>query len=157
MSRFTLDSATDILFGSCVHSLSAGLPYPHNVTSKPLGSSSGHADSANEFAKAFLQAQIVIAERERIGWVWPLLEIMRDNTKEPMKVVNAYLDPIIKDALEKKKWTASEKQGVTEVRDDETLLDHLVNLTSGELLCQLWMVSFDQRFSKIPSFSKTRL
>ncbi|KAF9223748.1 cytochrome P450 [Gyrodon lividus] len=33
ISRFTLDSdpATEFLFGSCVHSLSAGLPYLHNV------------------------------------------------------------------------------------------------------------------------------
>ena len=27
--RFTMDSATEFLFGNCVHSLAAGLPWPH--------------------------------------------------------------------------------------------------------------------------------
>ena len=136
MSRFTLDSATDILFGSCVHSLSAGLPYPHNVTTVLAEATSGCACSANDFAKAFLQSQELISERERLGWIWPLFEILKDKTAEPMKIVNAYLDPIIKDALEKKRLAApllDEKQGEAKVGDDETLLDHLVNLTSGAL------------------------
>jgi len=71
-----------------------------------------------------------------LGWIWPLFEILKDKTAEPMKIVNAYLDPIIKDALEKKRLAApllDEKQGEAKVGDDETLLDHLVNLTSGAL------------------------
>ncbi|KAG2028464.1 cytochrome P450, partial [Suillus americanus] len=45
-----------------------------------------------------------------------------------MKVVNAFLDPIVKDALEKHS-TAGEFDK-NEFADDQTLVDHLVNLTS---------------------------
>ncbi|KAF8890928.1 cytochrome P450 monooxygenase pc-1 [Infundibulicybe gibba] len=133
MSRFTLDSATEFLFGTCVHSLSAGIPYPHNITFALPDSASPHATRANEFAQAFLEAQEMIADRERTGWVWPLLEIFRERTKKPMKVVNAYIEPIIQEALEKKRLAgpnSAEKHANSEVGDDETLLDHLVSLTS---------------------------
>ena len=70
-----------------------------------------------------------------MGWIWPLLEVFGDKTAESMKVVNAYIEPIIKEAVEKKRLAAPlkvDKRKEDEVGDDETLLDHLVNLTSGE-------------------------
>ena len=64
MSRFTLDSATEFLFWPhCIESLSAGLPYPHNATYTPIISPSSRGDAANEFARAFLQAQETISQR----------------------------------------------------------------------------------------------
>ncbi|KAF8636108.1 hypothetical protein AX17_003812 [Amanita inopinata Kibby_2008] len=135
MSRFTLDSATDFLFGSCVHSLSAGLPYPPTASPPyPISPSSSphHANPANAFAAAFLEAQEVIAYRERFGWIWPLFEMQRDKTVKPMKVVDGYIEPIIKDALAKKKAGAfkEKKQEVGEnLAEEETLLDHLVEIT----------------------------
>src|ERR1700690_1267046 len=54
VSRFTLDSATDFLFGNNVRSLSAGLPYPDN---SPLTSSYDLSHPANVFAQAFDRAQ----------------------------------------------------------------------------------------------------
>jgi len=48
-----------------------------------------------------------------------------------MEVVNAFLDPILKDALEKHSTTA--KLDNNDFADDETLVDHLVKLTSGEI------------------------
>jgi hypothetical protein len=50
-----------------------------------------------------------------------------------MKVVNAFLDPILKDAMEKHSTTVEFDK--TELADDQTLVDHLVNLTSGEIGC----------------------
>jgi hypothetical protein len=50
-----------------------------------------------------------------------------------MKVVNAFLDPILKDALEKRSTAVEFDKN--EFADDQTLVDHLVNLTSGEIAC----------------------
>ncbi|KAH7906601.1 cytochrome P450 [Hygrophoropsis aurantiaca] len=127
ISRFTLDSATEFLFGHNVHSLSADLPYPYNV-SKPA-SVSESTSSAEAFARAFAEAQHGISRRVIAGQIWPLFEIFKDQTAEPMNVVNAFLEPIVKDAIEKHKQ--SEKMGMKdEFADEETLLDHLVRFTT---------------------------
>jgi cytochrome P450 len=115
-----------------VQTLSAGLPYPHNavyvnVKRTPEG------DAANAFAHAFLQAQEVIAIRERYGWVWPLAEMFKDETYEPMQVVNAYIEPIVKDALAKKQTSSSQGKG-EENLDEETLLGHLVRVTNDPIV-----------------------
>jgi len=135
MSRFTLDSATEFLFGHCVESLSAGLPYPHNSTYAPFIPRTTRDDAANEFASAFLEAQETISVRERYGWVWPFMETFKDKSSEPMKVVNAYIEPIVKEALEKKRSLPPKEKGeISEATDDGTLLDHLVQVTSGETI-----------------------
>lgn len=67
VSRFTLDSATEFLFGHCVHSLSAGLPYSPNFPPPPGAIVNNEANPANQFAKAFGEAQNLIARR---GHLW---------------------------------------------------------------------------------------
>ena len=138
MHRFTLDAATDHLFGSCVDSLrtpSALLPLPYNSAYKYKqgGEMGGNDNLAMQFSAAFLRAQIVIAERERYGNIWPLLEIFNDRAREPMEVVNRYLDPVIRDAVGryKEKKAAGGRREKGEEEGEETLLDHLVTLTSG--------------------------
>lgn len=130
MSRFTLDSATEFLFGNCVHSLSAGLPYPHNVaTTEALN---GKAKIAQDFAQAFADAQTIIAQRPRKSWLWPLFEIFKDDTAAPMRIVNSFIDPILNEAIAKKKPCASgEKNGDD---NDTTLLDHLVQMTTNPVV-----------------------
>ncbi|KAJ6586571.1 cytochrome P450 [Mycena sp. CBHHK59/15] len=106
-SRFTMDSATEFLFGTCVNSLSAALPYPTNA----LSPRTRRAHTAT-----------------RYGWIWPLFELRRDATAAPMEVVSAYLDPIIREAVEKRRVASS----LTEAgaKEGVTLLDELLNLTS---------------------------
>jgi cytochrome P450 len=132
-----MDSATEFLFGKCVNSLHAGLPYPHGVTPRSLNSSA-EAEAANAFSKAFLDAQHAIATRERVGHVWPLFEIFEDKTKAPMKIVNSFIDPIVNDAIERHKRAKAmgEKLGnLTEADDEaESLLDSLVRQTSDKKL-----------------------
>ncbi|KAG6893471.1 hypothetical protein C0992_009845, partial [Termitomyces sp. T32_za158] len=135
MSRFTLDSATEFLFGHCVHSLNAGIPYPHNATYVPPNSATPQAKRANEFAAAFAQAQEVISSRERYGWIWPLTEIIEDKTKKPMEIVRAYLDPIIQDAIAKSNVASKselKEKSELHVEEGDTLIGHLVNMSSGE-------------------------
>ncbi|KAF7370079.1 Cytochrome P450 [Mycena sanguinolenta] len=134
IGRFTMDSATQFLFGTCVHSLKANIPYAHNVAFPPPQSNSAQAQVANKFIAAFNDAMQVVAEREYIGSIWPLWEIMRDKTEAPMKVVSAFLDPIIAAAIERKRLagglTAEKRGGDGNVEaDTDTLLDELLNST----------------------------
>ena len=49
-----------------------------------------------------------------------------------MKVVNAYIEPILKDAIEKAKVESLHGEKPSpESSDEDTLLDHLVRLTTG--------------------------
>jgi cytochrome P450 len=126
ISRFTLDSASEFLFGHCIDSLSAGLPYPHNATEST--NAIQEDNTATAFSYAFSQAQQEINRRVSTGQTWPLNEILADRTAQHMKVVNAFLDPILKDALEKRSTAVEFDKN--EFADDQTLVDHLVNLTS---------------------------
>ncbi|KAG1750552.1 cytochrome P450 [Suillus paluster] len=126
ISKFTLDSASEFLFGHCIDSLSATLPYPYNATDSTNAIQGDN--TATAFSDAFSQAQQGINRRVSIGQTWPLTEILADSTVQHMKVVNAFLDPILKGALEKHSTTAELDQ--TEFSDDQTLVDHLINLTS---------------------------
>ncbi|KLO12036.1 cytochrome P450 [Schizopora paradoxa] len=132
--RFTLDCASQILLGSCVCSLGSGLPYPHNALpelhaqrAEKLGS-----DDAAAFAEAFNRAQASAARRPRLGFLWPLWEILKDKTKEDMSIVDAYLGPILSGAYERKRQAAVHTcdKGIDEdINDDETLLQYLLKCT----------------------------
>ncbi|KAF8217518.1 cytochrome P450 monooxygenase pc-1 [Mycena galopus ATCC 62051] len=125
-ARFTMDSATSFLFGSCVDSLAAPLPYP-STTLTPFQPAPASPDSADVFTKAYSTAITNISSRSRFGWIWPLFEITGDATHEQMRVVDAYLEPIIAAAVARKSALAVE--GAPKA-DPETLLDELLNLTS---------------------------
>ncbi|KII89803.1 hypothetical protein PLICRDRAFT_174635 [Plicaturopsis crispa FD-325 SS-3] len=138
VSRFTLDSATHFLFGHNVNSLSAGLPYP---SSSLLPSSPDHlnnpAHPANAFAHAFAEAQSIASLRSRRGPAWALSEFWEDKVKVQMKVVDGFIEPIVEEAISKKraeggaKYSGADAQA-REVAEGETLLDHLVNYTEDK-------------------------
>ncbi|TDL14680.1 cytochrome P450 [Rickenella mellea] len=127
MSRFTLDSATEFLFGSCVHSLSAGLPYPPSSTNSLDKNNNDHP--ANIFARAFQDSQDIIALRSRFGEAWPLFEFWEDRTKRPMGVINKFIEPIVEEAVRRKREGRDGEVEKGGEGDEETLLDHLVNYT----------------------------
>jgi hypothetical protein len=126
IGKFTLDSATEFLFGHCVNSLSASLPYPHNVVS----ARNEAPNTATDFTSAFAQAQHVAASRIRLGPIRVFNELFGDKSKASMKIVNTYLDPILKDAARKAKDNPPSSK-LDEVDEDATLLDHLMKYTSG--------------------------
>ena len=101
VSRFTLDSATEFLFGKRVHSLPADPAYPHNVS--PIGNSVDNSKIADDFAREFADTLYTASQRACRSRSWPLFKLWGDKTVEPMKVVNAYIEPIPKDAIEKAK------------------------------------------------------
>lgn len=110
--------------------VSAGLVYPFNVT--PVGDSVNNPKIAGDFARAFANAQYIVSRRLRRNWLWPLFELFGDDTVEPMNIVNAYIEPILKDAVKKAKTAlpTGEKSNL-ESSDEDTLLHHLVRYTTG--------------------------
>jgi hypothetical protein len=126
-----MDSATEFLFAHDVHSLAAGLPYPHY---SPLAESSENLDhSANKFSRAFDEAQRITSLRSRRGSAWPLQEFWSDKVREHMVVVNSFITPILAAAVRKKRELGEQEKpaGDREVKDGESLLDHLINYTDG--------------------------
>ncbi|KAF8880184.1 cytochrome P450 [Infundibulicybe gibba] len=107
MYRFTIDAASEFLFGASVDCLSSGcLPYPYNHASSmraPDATSPG-SQPADKFSSSFLQAQHIIASRVLVG---------------------GYLDPIVERAVRR----SEERKIAGEHTEGETLLDHLVQQT----------------------------
>jgi hypothetical protein len=146
MSRFTLDSATQFLFGSCVHSLSAQLPYAEN---SPRHNTLSQTHTSDNFAAAFTYAQHQIALRGQYSDSWPLAELWKDKTRAPMKVIYDYIDPILKEALAKKDAVGKRSPVDASGSEQETLLSHLVNETDGEHCNTSHVLTIDQRTKSV--------
>ncbi|KAJ7327912.1 cytochrome P450 [Mycena albidolilacea] len=135
VARFTMDSASSFLFGKNVRSLDAGLPYPHNAAPKTTNAPAAMTHPSSMFASAFQEAQTVTALRTRLGEHWPLAEFWVDKLEKPMSIVRGFLDPILEEAVAKKRAMAPQEGektnelGDRQVQEGETLLDHLVNYT----------------------------
>nr|BED42917.1 cytochrome P450 monooxygenase [Trametes versicolor] len=145
VSRFTMDSATEFLFGKDVRSLDAPLPYPSTYaaptpfsgtgTDAPSDTGAvGSVHPADRFVRAFQSALEATATRGRFLQSWPLFEFWGDKVKQHLTAVDEFIDPIVEDALRKKSEKASagdeeDNERKEQVRDDETLLQHLVKFT----------------------------
>jgi len=124
LSRYTMDTATEFLFGQDVQSLSAGLPYPSAYSGfvPPRDHPSG------KFTHAFNRAQRYAFPRGFFASAWRLLDFWEDTVQTQMGMTNQFIDPLIHAALQKKR----DARGVYEANvDDGTLLDHLVQQTDG--------------------------
>ncbi|KAG6374893.1 cytochrome P450 [Boletus reticuloceps] len=134
VSRFTLDSATEFLFGKAVCSLSAGIVYPPSSSLSKDPAFLNHP--SNRFFRAFTESQIATANRTNYGSSWRLAEPWRDQVQKHMKVCLEFVDPIIADTLAKKheqrRLGLDAKEGMGEAKDGETLLEHLVNYTEDQ-------------------------
>lgn len=137
-ARFTLDSATEFLFGDCVHSiyepmLLPGGHEPPLVTSGTESPRLAHP-SSSAFVRAFSAAQELISNRIRMGDVWPVREMSRDKAEDYTGKLKAYLQPIVDMGLqrkavllEKRKTNGGQnKENDKAIDEGMTLLDHLV-------------------------------
>lgn len=100
-----------------------------------LTSTSPETSPASRFGQAFARAQETIAYRFRLGWVWAFQEIFVNKTAEDMRVIDAFLDPILQEAIAN--HTTSKEVGTSqdtagEVKEDETFLEYLVRSTTGK-------------------------
>lgn len=124
LSRYTMDTATEFLFGQDVKSLSGQLPYPS--TYKGYAPPRDHP--SDKFTSAFNRAQESTYPRGFYAKAWRLFEFWEDKVATQMEITNEFIGPLIYAALRKKK-DAKEPHQVD--KDDETLLDHLVKQTDG--------------------------
>lgn len=65
--------------------------------------------------------------------MWPLIEFWKDKTKEKIKPVHEVLEPIMKEGVRRVKAAKENLKEGEKPEDSETLLDHLINYTDGEL------------------------
>ena len=77
VSRFTLDSATEFLFGYDINSSGAGLPYPEYAKERNTETFTKHP--SNVFVKAFAEGQELTVHRYRAGSAWRLVEFFSDS------------------------------------------------------------------------------
>ncbi|KAG6910162.1 hypothetical protein DXG01_012611 [Tephrocybe rancida] len=133
VSRFTLDSATEFLFGNDVKSLSSGLPYPPPSPSyPPLPKPSSDKHPSTRFVDAFLAGQTLSASRSPYGPSWALLEFWKNRVLPHRAVIDEFVEPILKVAIEKSriiKESNTTEKGAHELH--VTLLDHLVSQTEA--------------------------
>ncbi|KAH9919186.1 cytochrome P450 [Epithele typhae] len=129
VSRFTMDSATEFLFGRDCRSLEAPLPLPSTFLARPSLPDNVHP--ADRFVRAFQKALEATAHRGRYQQAWPLAEMKEDSVQKHLKAVDEFIDPIVDAAVRKQAAMggASAAAREKEIRDDETLLEHLVKYT----------------------------
>lgn len=123
LSRYTMDTATEFLFGQDVKSLSGGLPYPS--THKGYTPSRDHP--SDKFTSAFNRAQEYVFPRGFFAKAWRLAEFWEDKVAAQMNITYQFIDPLIHAALQRKR----DAKGVHDEGNSETLLDHLVQQTEG--------------------------
>jgi hypothetical protein len=123
VSRFTIDSATEFLFGADVRSLHAGLPLPGARRA---------ANPADAFADAFLAAQVHIARRSRYGRAWPLFELFDTAHQRNVRTIRGLIEPLIAKAVARApEPAAGAEEKRPEVQEGETMLDYMVKCTRG--------------------------
>lgn len=124
LSRYTMDTATEFLFGQDVKSLSGELPYPSTYK----GYTPPRDYPSEKFTSAFNRAQEYVYPRGFYAKAWRLIEFWEDKVATQRRITNQFIDPLVHAALQKRR----EAKGVHEVnKDDGTLLDHLVQQTDG--------------------------
>ncbi|KAJ7368901.1 cytochrome P450 [Mycena albidolilacea] len=131
VSRFTLDSATEFLFGKSVDSMSAGLSYPE---SSPLSNAPSFlSHPSNTYVRAFTYGQLMTVKRGALATKWPLAELWADKVKPHRDIADAYIEPILDAALERKRANEKDKDLEGGKGDEEaTFLSHLVQATDNK-------------------------
>ncbi|KAJ7187837.1 cytochrome P450 monooxygenase CYP63 [Mycena filopes] len=103
VSRFTLDSASEFLFGMKLDTLSLPLTVPGKVKLGPKGSLPIDAVTEfDEFIEAFEEIAVIITRRGVQGKTWPLLELFRDKTEDSLATIMNWMEPVVKRAVTEK-------------------------------------------------------
>lgn len=127
VSRFTMDSATEFLFGLDTHSLDEPFPYPRTPTS-----SLEDSRPSTQFSQAFQSVQDKIVARFSLATLWPYVEMFWDRAGSEMRVINDFIRPMLKAKLDARRQGDLKKEAHEESEEGETLLDYLVQHTDGE-------------------------
>ena len=126
-ARFTLDSASEFLFGQNLDTLSLALPEPGKAKMGPKGSATN--DEFGSFAQAFELAQCVVTQRARLGYFWPFAELRKNKIKEACDITKKSLDPLVRRAIEEK--ADAKRSGIEAPVSERTFMEHLAQSTDG--------------------------
>ncbi|KAG8931585.1 hypothetical protein FRC00_000718 [Tulasnella sp. 408] len=134
-ARFTMDTAGEFLFGrDDFNTLDMPLAQP-NVEMAEGSKSAALQGGYGDFVNAFEAAQILATRRLAVGtYGWTVAEFFNDPVKRHMRVVDSYLEPLVRDAVRRRKNLEPEEKG-----EYESFLDHLADSTSGKcpvLMCR---------------------
>jgi hypothetical protein len=123
--RFTLDAAGGFLFGTdSLNTLDSPLPIPGKAA---LGMKGSRAEGDyGGFAGSFEQLQVVMAVRDRWNKCWAAREFFKDHSEERNAVIDAFVEPLVIGALQKKAARGEKECGI----DDGNLVDHLADATN---------------------------
>ncbi|THH11129.1 hypothetical protein EW146_g8151 [Bondarzewia mesenterica] len=135
-ARFTLDTASEFLFGKCLNTLEGALPIAGKAKTGPKGSAID--DEFGTFAWAFEDVQVKISTRTRIGKMWPIFELFKDKTTESNAVVQDWIKPLVEKALEEK--DEDSKLGGRK-DEDKTFLSHLADSTNDTELIRFQVLN----------------
>ncbi|EMD36326.1 hypothetical protein CERSUDRAFT_95659 [Gelatoporia subvermispora B] len=131
-SRYALDSSTQFLFGRSIGFLRDPLPYEWNAK---RADSSPPNTPAERFAHSLRSLQEVVAERWRLQRIWPLFEILEDKCKTHMKVLNLFVNPIVREALERhSKLEHDSNERGARSPEPETFVDFMAHHTTDSVL-----------------------
>ncbi|KAJ7656517.1 cytochrome P450 monooxygenase CYP63 [Mycena polygramma] len=128
VSRFTLDSASEFLFGMKLDTLAYPLTMPGKVKLGPKGSIP--IDGATEFDKftaAFEHVAVVTTQRSAQGELWPLMELFKDKTEDSIATIMNWMEPIVTRAVNEKQ--RRKENGVEVDASENVLLDFLASKT----------------------------
>jgi len=126
-SRFSIDTASEFLFGKNLDTLSGSLPIPGETTTGSVA-----ADDWGSFTQAFEAAKENITRRGRLGTIWPLFELFKDKNEENCNVIRQWVDPLVERALDSK--TKLDRAGISTPIDDKNFLQHLVDSIDGNFI-----------------------
>ena len=82
--------------------------------------------------KAFSEGQNLAIERSSFGNDWPLLEFWSDKVAPLRKVMDNFTEPLMEEALAKRKLELSKGVDVKDDDENDNLLAHLVRHTQGK-------------------------
>ncbi|KAI0919820.1 hypothetical protein AcW1_003029 [Taiwanofungus camphoratus] len=132
-ARFTLDAASEFLFGQNVDTLSGQLPVAGRARMSAKGSATD--DEFGSFVQSFEAVQDVNLQRARRGYFWPVYELLqRDPTLQHMDVIRRWLDPLVERVLENK--DNMHKAGLKSSVDQNTFLEYLADNTEDRKMIQ---------------------
>ena len=113
IARFTVDTASEFLFGENLNTLSY------------------EKDGFNSFTDAFMAIQALIQRRSIVGSWWPLLELFKDKSEGHKKTIRSWVDPLVVRAVRIHKEMKEKGQNVNP--DGCTFLEYLATTTEGKL------------------------
>ncbi|KAF8639056.1 hypothetical protein AX17_001752 [Amanita inopinata Kibby_2008] len=136
-ARFSLDAASEFLFGKNLETLSASLPIPGKTQMGPKGSAT--EDPWGSFVHAFEMSQQETTRRGRIGYFWPIFELFGDRNEQHARRIRKWLDPLVKEALDEK--ARAEKYDICSPVAEKTFLQHLADSTEDPILIRDQLLS----------------